>query len=255
MRIACCGHIPFAEVGHTADIADVALDCAREAGFEDVEVASYDVPLDLVDASCSPKVEEPIDLVVCGVGMRGVSGAQLIRDVKHVGSPARIVLCAEDPGQALEAFDLGVEAVIAVPTSWADLRFSLVRVLRDMRACYERSMTLRVREGVRRICPSRLLYAETADHDQVIHLAGGSTLSVRVSSQGLFDMLEGAGQFFKAGSSYIVNVRKVKVVDASASTATMADGTVIPIPGRVRKALEDAVMASSLGEQVTGEDE
>ena len=90
---------------------------------------------------------------------------------------------------------------------------------------------------------SQFLYAETVDHDQVVHLSDGTTCSERISSQAFFDSLEHGGRFFKAGRSYIINVRKVRYVDARESTAMMADGTIIRIPIRVRKSLEEAILA------------
>ena len=155
------------------------------------------------------------------------------------------MVCAEDAEQACLAYDAGFQNVVAVPAQLADLQFVLERALCDVRECEEGTITLRMREGARRICPSRLLYVETVDHDQVAHLSDGSTCSMRIASQAFFELLEPLGQFFKAGSSYIVNVRKVKRIDASTSVATMCDGSAIPIPGRVRKVLEEAIVASS----------
>ena len=91
---------------------------------------------------------------------------------------------------------------------------------------------------------SQFLYSETADHDQEVHLTNGKTVSVRISSQAFFEMLQHDKRFFKAGSSYIVNVNMVRCVDPRSSTARLVDGTVVSIPVRVRKSLEEAIMAN-----------
>ena len=67
---------------------------------------------------------------------------------------------------------------------------------------------------------------------------------MRISSQAFFEMLQHDKRFFKAGSSYIVNVNMVRFVDPRSSTARLVDGTVVSIPVRVRKSLEEAIMAN-----------
>ena len=223
--------------------SSVIEDCACAAGFDEVRFEEFANSFDLADAAVDAKDHMAADVVVCGLGLKGVTGVEVARIVRNADSSAQIVLCSDGYEDALEALELHVDGYVVLPVAADELVRVLMRVFRRVRDIHEHSIVLNTREGMRRIRTSQFLYAETVDHNQVVHLADGTTCSERISSQAFFDLLEHGGHFFKAGSSYIINVRKVRFVDARQSTATMMDGTVIPIPLRVRKSLEEAILA------------
>jgi len=57
-----------------------------------------------------------------------------------------------------------------------------------------------------------LLYAETETHMQKIHLVDGYILNVRMTSTDLYEKLVHDTRFFKCGSTYILNLEKIKEV-------------------------------------------
>ena len=87
------------------------------------------------------------------------------------------------------------------------------------------------------------MYAQTDNHDQVLHMLDGNTVQLRCSSQDLFDRLSHDRRFFKLGSSYIVNLDFVESVRGNGATIAFTDGSAAPVPVRLRKATQDAVMA------------
>lgn len=239
IRIGFCGYVELSDGG----AAETAIrSCVASRGYEDVELVVFDNPLDLIESTVNPKGDNVIDLVICGTGMPGMSGIELVRDIRTTNRRASVVMCAENSAGAYEALTLQVDNYLVTPVSVAKFEEALVRSLDRVKAYHENSILLRGREGVKRIRFSQFLYAKTVDHDQEIHTTDGETCSVRISSQAFFDLLKHDARFFKAGSSYIVNVKKVKFVDSHASTARLEDGTVIAIPVRVRKSLEKTIL-------------
>ena len=212
-------------------------------GFDDPSIIPYENPIDLVEAVIHPKTEDLIDLVVCGLGLQGMEGIEIVRDIRKTNGSVGIVLCAEDGSNAFEAMALRADGYLLEPTP--EMFCTVMgRAIERVSAYHANSIIVRSREGTQRIRFSQFLYSETSDHDQVVHLTNGKTCSVRISSQTFFDQLKHDSRFFKAGSSYIVNVRMVRFVDSRSSTARLVDGTVVSIPVRVRKSLEDAILVN-----------
>ena len=241
LHVACYGTIELKGAG--GSFSSAVEECALAAGFDEVLFEELSDPFEVADAAAGFKGRMPVDVVFCGLGPTGATGIEVARNVRNAASTACIVLVSEGYEDAFEALELHVDGYIVAPVAADKLTRMLLRVFRRVRGYHERSIVLSTREGKRRVLASQFLYAETVDHDQVVHLADGTTYSERISSQAFFDSLKGGGRFFKAGSSYIINVRKVCCVDARQSTAAMVDGTVIPIPIRVRKSLEEAILA------------
>lgn len=93
-------------------------------------------------------------------------------------------------------------------------------------------------EAIQELRDDDMMFAETSDHDQVIHLQNKATVSTRSSSQALFNRLSQDGRFFKAGSSYILNLDNVRSIQGR--DVTFVNGEAITVPARSRKELEDA---------------
>lgn len=242
IHIAFCGHIDIrGSIGTPYSIAQV---CAEGYGFEDASIDCYESPFELIDVATNRKAPNKPDIIVCGTQLSGLSGIELIKDIRQENTTAGIVYCSDAESDAYEALTLKVDSYLVVPVSEDAFKAAMNESLRRVSAYHANSIVVKTREGSKRIKFSQFLYSKTVDHDQEIHLTDGSTFRVRLSSQAFFDQMKGDSRFFKAGSSYIVNVRMVRFVDSQSSTARMMDGTVISIPVRVRKPLEAAILAN-----------
>ena len=93
-------------------------------------------------------------------------------------------------------------------------------------------------EAIQELRDDDMMSAETSDHDQVIHLQNKATVSTCSSSQALFNRLSQDRRFFKAGSSYILNLDNVRSIQGR--DVTFVNGEAITVPARSRKELEDA---------------
>lgn len=240
IRIAYCGEIDLEGFG----LGEALEKCALKRGFEQPEIVAFESPIDLVDAIAHPKTDDLVDLVVCGFGLQGMTGIEVARDIRKKNGSVGIVLCAEDGKDAYEALAKRVDGYLVGPLTQERFCSTVGRAIDRVGAYHARSVLVKARDGAQRIRFSQFLYSETNDHDQVIHLSNGREYSVRVSSQSFFDQIKHDARFFKAGSSYIVNVRMVRFVDSGSSTARLVDGTVIPVPVRVRKSLEEAILVN-----------
>ena len=105
------------------------------------------------------------------------------------------------------------------------------------------SITMRMRGGVKRVPFAQLVFAQTSNHDQVLHMRNGSTMQLRCSSQDLFDRLSHDARFLKLGSSYIVNLDLVASLNSNGETLVFVDQSTASVPVRFRKVVQDALFA------------
>jgi DNA-binding LytR/AlgR family response regulator len=145
------------------------------------------------------------------------------------------------PGFALEAQRLHVSGYLIAPADTAALEAELALCLPRLAAQDAESTTMRMRGGIKRVPFSQLVYAQTSNHDQVLHMLDGQTMQLRCSSQDLFDHLSHDTRFLKLGSSYIVNLDLVRSLNSNGAVLSFVEGSSASVPVRSRKTIQDAL--------------
>lgn len=246
IHIAKCGNIET--VGF--DVDEALARCASGAGLEqrglELDIVEIDSPLDLVDAVKHASHGFPVDLVLCAEDAPGMTGVQIAREVANslwgTGSgETRFILFASDPALAYESFGLRLDGFMISPVSQEGFVGLAARCLGDLAALHESSHVFKFREGLQRISFSRIVSIETEDHDQIVHLLGRGTRTMRGSSAECFEPLSRDPRFFKAGASCILNLEHVRSFTSKGSFVTFSDGSTASIPTRYRKPLEEAL--------------
>lgn len=182
------------------------------------------------------------DLMIVSEDITGSSGIQTIVESLRTAPLLRSVLIAPSADIAPKAAAAGVNGLVLEPVSTAAFCEAVRQQMQAVVHLQELSFTVAPREGAQRIPYTRVIYCETAGHDQIIHLNDSSSCAIRSSSQALFEILGVDNRFFKVGSSSIVNLDEVVEVRASDSMVELSDGTLLNVPVRVRKNLENALI-------------
>ena len=246
IHIAKCGNIEIAGF----DVDDALAQCAREAELESrglaLDIVETNSPLDLVDAVKHASHGFPIDLVLCSEDAPGMTGVQIAREVTGSlwgtgAGETRFILFGSEPDLAYESYRLRLDGFMAAPISRGAFTSVATRCLGDLAALHESSHVFRFREGLQRISFSRIVSIETEDHDQIVHLLGRGTRTMRGSSAESFEPLSHDPRFFKAGASCILNLEHVRSLTSKGSFVTFSDGSTASIPTRYRKLLEEAL--------------
>ena len=243
IRIALCGNIRF-ESGTIVEALEAAL---REQGETEYEINEFETPVELIESATVAFNSTPYDMVVSSIDLKGVTGVHVVSELTELHSFAddvRMILCADSADHAFSAQQSGVVGFLIEPVSQADFDRVVGRQLTEIAARNAQSIVVRCRDRSRRIFFDRVSFVETSGHDQVLHHIGeDATCSVRGSSRDVFALFESDTRFFKAGSSYIVNLDHVDTFDSRLGLATLSDGAQVPVPVRSRKQLEQALLS------------
>ena len=223
------------------DVEDALARYALDAGLPIPETHVFPTVLELVEHIANA-VDPPLDLIILDATQPGMPAAQALRDARAAGYAGLILLMESSAAGAREAWRLSVDRYLVSPVDPAEFAIEATALLRQACDADAHSITLNARGGTYRVPFAQLVYAQTDNHDQVLHMLDGSTVQLRSSSQDLFERFSHDRRFLKLGSSYIVNLDFVESVRGNGATISFADGSSAPVPVRLRKATQDAVM-------------
>ncbi len=242
IHLALCGH----SLCSSECLPAALYACAEERGLPKPQLHTYPTALDLLDGVLSPAEDaEPLDLVLCALEPTGSTAFALARELAQAGAfgdGLRMVLCAASAEHAAEAAACGMHGYLLEASSPEEVDRVVGPLLARCEQRKQASAVLHCRDRVRRVAFDTLSYVETAGRDQMVHRTGErDTLVVRCSSRALYSQLEHDSRFFKAGSSFIINLDHVASLALRTGVATMLDGTQALIPVRLRAQLAEAL--------------
>ena len=238
VHVALCGNIVSGD-----DAPATLARCARMQAIPEPGITTFSQPFELLEHLEGFTAEPFIDLVILQAVSGGMSGMQTVRDARAVGYDGEIILVEDTETQAQEALRLHVGGYLLEPVSPAAFEDEVARSLSRLAALDAESAVIRMREGLRRVRFTQLVYAQTSNHDQVLHMRDGQTMQLRSSSQDLFDRFAHDERFLKLGSSYIVNLDLVRSLEDSGATLRFIEGSTASVPVRFRKQVQDALFA------------
>ena len=246
LRVAICGSATVGEASAKHELARCIDALVPSLGMDIAPVEELPASPEAVDRVLDPEREAPLDLLVVDEDLPGLPGISLVRELRDAGFASSIVLMASSDELAYEALMSGVEAFVPKPATSEAFNAVVANVLTDIAARRRESVALHCQGRVQYVDKRDIVFAETIEHDQVVHVRNGDKLSIRSSSQALFDMLSPDSRFFKDGSSFIVNLSFVRSLGRDGS-ARLADGSTISVPVRLRRTFADALLAHSAG--------
>ncbi len=207
-----------------------------------VEFVSYASGFDMLEAF--ERNGEP-DIALLDICMPGMLGTELAREILSFNGNTDIIFLTSSSVFAVEAFSLHVSDYIRKPYTQEKFDAALERVVSN-RA--KKTWIVVSSEGkLNRIALEDVLYVETIDKRKVFSLSSGKKLTSWLSVKELEQLVLSKKGFVKCGSSYIVNLSHVRCIS---SDLVMDDGTLVPIPRRLRASLKEMYVDYYLKEVV-----
>ncbi len=152
------------------------------------------------------------DIMILDIYMPLTTGVELAEALRKKGDMAEIIFLTSSTTHAIQAFSLDATHYILKPYTTEQFESALAKAFSRLVKRKQASLTVKSSLGTHKVLYSDIMYAETEKHMQNIHLADGIVLQVRMTSIELYDKLSHDARFYKYGSTYILNLCKIKEV-------------------------------------------
>lgn len=167
------------------------------------------------------------DILFLDIFMSGKTGLEAALELRQLGIKAPIIFLTTSPEYALEAYAVDALQYLVKPIEKEKLFHAMDIAFGILQKDAEDFIVIRVAGGVRQFSPDAVIYCETQKNYQVIHLEE-MDLRVRMTGGELYGILERFPQFCRCGSSFILNLQHVTLVERE--EINMDNGSRIYIP-------------------------
>ena len=185
INIAICGDMPFSGEG----ITRIVSRCVQCFALPMPELRFFPTSFTLLEHLDNPAAEPLFDLLILQAASSELSPLQIAQDARKSGYDGEIILIENTAKHALEARRAQATGYLVNPIEETGLEAELSASIARLAKLDAESITMRMRGGVKRVPFAQLVFAQTSNHDQVLHMRNGSTMQLRCSSQDLFDRL------------------------------------------------------------------
>lgn len=206
------------------EIKSLLSDYEQNGGVE-MEIQEYESAEDLLGA-----VRQGVkyDFFLLDIYMNGLSGMKFAQELRQMNIQSPLIFLTTSEEHALEAFGVNAAQYLVKPLRRETFFAAIDLVCRRTAEERRQHVLLKADGGYRSVPVREILFSEARDKLQYIALADGTTLAVRMTVAGLFELLSPFPGFVRCGSPYILNLACVQKLDFR--TALLSNGIGIPIP-------------------------
>lgn len=189
-----------------------------------INIYSFSAPLELL---AYVEEDNSFDVLLLDVYMPGILGTDAARELRDMGDNCQIIFLTTSRDHAVDAFSLNATHYLVKPYSEKEFFIALDKVFENLSKKDGVYITVKSTEGISRVNLNKLVYSESENHLQRLHMSDGMEICVRKSSSELFELLDGDPRFYKGGNTYIFNMDYI--AELSSKSVVFSTGTEIPI--------------------------
>lgn len=169
-------------------------------------------------------------MLLLDIYMPGILGTDAARELRAMHDNCQIIFLTTSRDHAVDAFSLDAAHYLVKPYSEKEFFAAIEKAINNLADRRGAVLTVKSVDGISRVELNKLVYAETDNHVQKLHLSEGNLIKIRKSSTELFELLEEDPRFYKCGSTYIINMDYI--VELSAKGVSFSNGAKIPLISR-----------------------
>ena len=154
------------------------------------------------------------DLILMDIYMPGKLGIEAARELRDLGTQAKIIFLTTSRDHALEAFDVEASQYLVKPITDDKLFAVLDRFLREDEASRRKYLLLRVEGKIQRIVVHDIVHCEAQGKSQYLYLSDGTQYNLRRTLTELYEQLAEDRRFVRVGVAYIVNLEYIESLSA-----------------------------------------
>lgn len=205
---------------------------------DELAITEYESAIPLIEAS------RTFDLIFLDINLPcGINGMEAARILRTYDETTQVVFVTDLAQYAVRGYEVDALGFIVKPISYYGISRYLDKALRVIRRNTGKNITVPLKRGLRMFSSTELVFAETAGHNLVYHLASGQPITARGSLSKLVEELEGE-PFVRIASSFLVNMDHVRAIEEG--SVIMSTGETLYFT-RARKKEALATITSYLG--------
>lgn len=205
---------------------------------DELAITEYESAIPLIEAS------RTFDLIFLDINLPcGINGMEAARILRTYDETTQVVFVTDLAQYAVRGYEVDALGFIVKPISYYGISRYLDKALRVIRRNTGKNITVPLKRGLRMFPSTELVFAETAGHNLVYHLASGQPITARGSLSKLVEELEGE-PFVRIASSFLVNMDHVRAIEEG--SVIMSTGETLYFT-RARKKEALATITSYLG--------
>ena len=197
----------------------------------------FDTPSDFLDTLDKG---EHYDIYLLDVYMPGVTGVSVATELRRRNDESPIIFLTSSRDHAVEAFGVGATHYLLKPYTKDDFFAALDKAMRSIGQDKPKTVLMKTVNGYHNISISKIVYCESANHNQTICFVDEELASVRISQSELWEKLSPFRQFYLCGKTYIINLEQIEKI--LSDTVELTGGKCLAVPRRTMSALKNAYM-------------
>lgn len=207
------------------------IDKSTKKYFDEKENLSADISLFSNPDDLISSIEKggEYDILLLDICMPGITGTELVRELKKTGYSTKIIFMTTSTEYAIEAFSLQVQNYIVKPFEYKVLEKALDSVILELEKQKDRYITIKTIDGMRRIAVSDIIFTEPQGNYLILNMVNGTNERIRETSKNFFKFLgSNRDNFLMCGVSYIVNIDHIRKINSK--EISLSNGVLLTIP-------------------------
>ena len=205
MRIAICDD----ELKILNEVSHQIKNYADQRGRADLEVCPFNSASSLVNSIDNGEL---FDIFILDVYIGNEIGTSLAKEIRAKNIESPIVFLTTSIDHAPESFESDTLRYLIKPLNAEKFYEALDVAIEKAEKMGTKFIRLKTENGIESINISNILYTESRSHYQYVNFVSDEQVRSRMTVAELFEELSQFSGFIRGGSSYIINLNKVKSV-------------------------------------------
>ncbi|MCM1237324.1 MAG: LytTR family DNA-binding domain-containing protein [Ruminococcus flavefaciens] len=174
-------------------------------------------------------------------------GMKAARQLRSMGSEAKLIFLTASREYALEAFDVEASCYLVKPVSEERLFAILDRFFEEAGQESRKYILLKTEGRIVKVPLNDMVYCEAQRKCQRICMADGTELLQKLTMAKIYDMCSACQEFVRVGASYIINLEHIDSLNAQ--EVLLDTGQKIYLPRGTYRSLREQYFAYYCGKE------
>lgn len=168
------------------------------------------------------------DILILDVIMPDINGIELAQKIRQRNEKCEIIYISGSKEFAIDAFEVGALHYLIKPFKKEKLNNVLTKAIKIIKTTVPKYIIKKTNKGIRKINLLDIVYIESMEHYQHIHLNNSEILIIYDKLSNIYSELAEDNRFFMPHRSFIVNMNYISSI--MQKDIVMTSGIKIPLP-------------------------